>query len=139
MYKNLNESTVQTRVEKAHKIATKAKLNLMKYCLLNRKEDDFCRVTFDRKVQLYIQQAGQRGGVISRIIAVSVAKVLLRRDESLGKVTRTEAWPKSMLKRNESVRRTKTSPTVKISEVARKENEYRISRILRIPDPKNFI
>ena len=37
MYKNLNESTVQTRVEKAHKIATKAKLNLMKYCLLNRK------------------------------------------------------------------------------------------------------
>ena len=40
----------------------------------------------DKKVQLYIQQMTQRGGVISRSIAASVTTVLLERDESLGKI-----------------------------------------------------
>ena len=44
----------------------------------------------DEKVQLYIQQLSQREGVISRSIAVSVATVLLGRDESLGKKKVTE-------------------------------------------------
>ena len=74
---------IKARVQKTHKSTT---LNRP----LRRKEDGFCWVTLTKKVQLYIQQAGQRGGVMSRI-AVSVAKVLLGRYESLGKVKITEA------------------------------------------------
>ena len=74
---------IKARVQKTHKSAT---LNRP----LRRKEDGFCWVTLTKKVQLYIQQAGQRGGVMSRI-AVSVVKVLLGRYESLGKVKITEA------------------------------------------------
>ena len=44
----------------------------------------------DQKVQLYIKQVSNRGGVISRNIAISVAKVLLERDESFGKIKITE-------------------------------------------------
>ena len=66
----------------------------------------------------------QRGGVISRNIAVSVATVLLERDESLGKIKITETWAKSLLKRMGFVRRAKTSSTVEIPEGARKEIEY---------------
>ena len=53
----------------------------------------------DQKVQLYIKQVSNRGGVISRGIAISVAKVLLERDESFGKIKITETWAKSLLKR----------------------------------------
>ena len=66
----------------------------------------------------------QRGGVISRNIAVSVATVLLERDEPLGKIKITETWAKSLLKRMGFVRRAKTSSTVEIPEGARKEIEY---------------
>lgn len=79
---------IKARVQKTHKIAT---LNRP----LRRKEDGFCWVTLTKKVKLYIQQAGQCGGAMSRIIsvvsAVSVAKALLGRYESLGKVKITEA------------------------------------------------
>ena len=78
----------------------------------------------DKKVQLYIQQLSQRGVVISRSIAVSVATVLLERDESLGKIKITETWAKPLLKRIGFVRRAKTSSTVEIPEGARKEIEY---------------
>ena len=44
----------------------------------------------DKKFQLYIQQLSQHGGVISRSIAVSVATILLERDESLGKIKITQ-------------------------------------------------
>ena len=59
----------------------------------------------DQKVQLYIKQVSNRQGVISRSIAISVAKVLLERDESFGKIKITETWPKSLLKRMGYVRR----------------------------------
>ena len=58
----------------------------------------------DKKVQLYIQQLSQRGGAISRSIGVSVATVLLERDESPSKIKITETWTKSLLKRMGFVR-----------------------------------
>ena len=78
----------------------------------------------DKNVQLYIQQLSQRGGVISRSIAVSIATVLLERDKSLGKIKITETLAKSLLKRMGFVRRAKTSSIVEIQEGARKEIEY---------------
>ena len=78
----------------------------------------------DQKVQLYIKQVSNRGGVISRSIAISVAKVLLERDESFGKIKITETLAKSLLKRMGYVRRAKTSSTVDIPDGARKEIEY---------------
>ena len=78
----------------------------------------------DQKVQLYIKQVSNRGGVISRSIAISVVKVLLERDESFGKIKITETWAKSLLKRMGYVRRAKTSSTVDIPDGARKEIEY---------------
>ena len=77
-----------------------------------------------KKVQLYIQQLSQRGGVISRITTVSVATVLLERDESIDKIKITETWAKSLLKRMGFVRKAKTSLTVEILEGARKKIEY---------------
>ena len=77
----------------------------------------------DKKVQLYIQQMSQLGGVISRSIAVSVATILLERDEYLGKTKITETWVKSLLKRMRFVKRAKTSSTVEILKGARKEIE----------------
>ena len=78
----------------------------------------------DQKVQLYINQVSNRGGVISRSIAISVAKVLLERHESFGKIKITETWANSLLKRMGYVRRAKTSSTVNIPDGARKEIEY---------------
>ena len=78
----------------------------------------------DKKAQLYIQQLSQRGGVISKSIAVSVGTVLLGRDESLGKTKITETWAKSLLKCMRFARRAKTSSTVEIPEGGRKEIEY---------------
>ena len=66
----------------------------------------------------------QRGGVISRRIEVSVAKVLLERDESLGKIKVTETWAKSLLRCMGYVRRAKMLSTVEIPERVRKEIEY---------------
>ena len=77
-----------------------------------------------KKVLLYIQQVSQRGGIISRRIAVSAAKVLLERDESLGKIKVTETWAKSLLRRMGYVRRAKMLSTVEIPERVRKEIEY---------------
>ena len=53
----------------------------------------------DQKFQLYINNVGKRGGVASRSIAISAAKVLLERDESFHKIKITETWAKSLLKR----------------------------------------
>ena len=78
----------------------------------------------DKQVQLYIEQVSKRGGVISRSIVVSVANVLLERDEIFGKIKITETWAKSLLKRMGYVRRAKTSSTVEIPEGAQKEIEY---------------
>ena len=66
----------------------------------------------------------ERGGVVSRSIAVSVATVLLERDEFLGEIKITETRAKSLLKRTGFVRRAKTSSTVEIPKGARKEIEY---------------
>lgn len=48
----------------------------------------------DKKVRFYIHQVTQYGGAISRSIAVSVAKVLVERGKSLGKVKITETLGK---------------------------------------------
>ena len=78
----------------------------------------------DKKVQLYIQQLIQRGDVILRSIAVSVATDLLEWDEFFGKIKITETWAKSLLKLMGFVRRAKTSWTVETPEDASKEIEY---------------
>lgn len=48
----------------------------------------------DKKVRFCIHQVTQYGGATSRSIAVSVAKVLVERDKSLGKVKISETLGK---------------------------------------------
>ena len=50
-------------------------------------------------MQLYIKQVDKHGGIISRSIAISVAKVLLERGKSFGMIKITERWVKSLPKR----------------------------------------
>ena len=78
----------------------------------------------DKKVQLYIQQLIQRGDVILRSIAVSVATDLLEWDEFFGNIKITETWAKSLLKLMGFVRRGKTSSTVETRQDASKEIKY---------------
>ena len=113
------------RVEKELEIATKNKSNPReKLPMQVQGRPLMLGDEIDQKVQLYIKQVSKRGGVISRSIAISVAKVLLERDESFGKIKTAETWAKSLLKRTGYVRRAKTSPTVDIPDGARKEIEY---------------
>ena len=115
----------KSRVEKELEIATKKKIDPReKLSIQPQGRPLMLGDEIDKKVQLYIQQLSQRGGVISRNIAVSVATFLLERDESFGKVKITETWAKSLLKRMRFVRRAKASSTVEIPEGARKEIEY---------------
>ena len=93
-YASLNESIVRgfkSCVEKELEIATKKKIDPReKLSIQPQGIPLMLGDEIDEKVQLYIQQLSQREGVISRSIAVSVATVLLGRDESLGKKKVTE-------------------------------------------------
>ena len=79
----------------------------------------------DKQVQSYLRSVSDRGGAISRTVAVSVAKTLIKRyPKVVGKVEVTETWAQSLLRRMGFVRRAKTSAKVEIPEGARKEIEY---------------
>ena len=70
---------------------------LERNCPFKAKEDHLYWVM--KLTKFYIKQVGKDGGVISRSMAISAAKVLLERDESFGKIEIPETWGKSLLKR----------------------------------------
>ena len=111
-YKHLNESTVRgfkKCVEKELEIATKNKSNPREKLPIQVQGIPLILGDeIDQKVQLYIKQVSKRGEVISRSIAISVAKVQLERDVSFCKIKIAETWAKSLLKRMGYVRRAKT-------------------------------
>ena len=60
----------------------------------------------DKQVQSYLRSVSDRGGAISRTVAVSVAKTLIKRyPKVVGKVEVTETWAQSLLRRMGFVRK----------------------------------
>ena len=79
----------------------------------------------DEEVQKYLRSVADRGGIMSRAVAVCVAKSLIKRNPTvLGSLEINETWAQSLLRRMDFLRRQKTTDKVRISDGARKEIEY---------------
>ena len=128
---NLNESTVRgfrDRVEeelkkaKNNNIASKTSLSKYRY----KTGRPLLLGDLDSMVQKYLLAASNRGTIITRAVAVSCGKALLKRYPNIvGNIDLdTSSWAQSLFRRMGFVRRRHTSSKVDIPEGARKEIEY---------------
>ena len=125
-FSGIAESTIRgykNRYEKLLKSGESSKKAIPKYESASAGRP-FMIGDLDKKVQNYIRRVADRGGVITRAVAVSVAKSLLARNPLYGEIVVNETWAQSLLRRMNFVRRQKTSDKVHIPAGARKEIEY---------------
>ena len=79
----------------------------------------------DEMVQSYLLGVSNRGGAISRSVAISAGKALIARySYTTSQIEITDTWAQSLLRRMGFVRRAKTSSKVDIPIGARKEIEF---------------
>ena len=127
--KPLNESSVRRFVKLyKHKLkkASKEKRHVNDKLIPIQRGRKLMLGSLDQKVQNYLRSYRSRGGPISTIVAVTVAKVLIARNPELELQhidLDSSSWAKSLFKRMGFVRRMKTTGKPEIPAGAKKEAE----------------
>ena len=127
--KPLNESSVRRFVKlykNELKKASKEKRDVENQLIPIQRGRKLMLGSLDQKVQNYLRSYRSRGGPISTIVAVTVAKVLISRNPELELQhidLDSSSWAKSLFKRMGFVRRMKTTGKPEIPPGAKKEAE----------------
>ena len=130
-FPHLNESTVRefkkkysTEIANAAKEKREVANVIMKYW--SQTDRPLLLGELDSKVQTYIKQLSNRGGVVKRAIANAAAQALLTRYPNLagGINVSSSSWAQSLFRKMDFEKRQKTSSAVDIPDSARKEIEY---------------
>lgn len=127
--KPLNESSVRRFVKLYHEELKKASIqerNVQDKLAPIQRGRKLMLGSLDQKVQNYLRSYRSRGGPISTIVAVTIAKVLIARNPELELQhvdLDSSSWAKSLFKRMGFVRRMKTTGKPEIPAGAKKEAE----------------
>ena len=93
----------------------------------------------DEEVQKYLRSVADREGIISRAVAVCVAKSLIKRNPTvLGSLEINETWAQSLLRRMDFVRRQKTTDKVRIPDGAEKRSSINSTIKLQVLSRNNI-
>jgi len=126
--KPLNESTARrfgNLYKKELKESTRENRGMVsKFVPLKRGRPLFLG-SLDGMVQRFLMALRNRGGVVSRTVAIATAKALISRNPQfeLGHIKIDYSWTKSLFKRMGFVKRMRTTSKVEITEGAKKECE----------------
>ena len=143
---NLNESTVRTFSKKYKdelKLAAQEKRAPKRKMEIQKRGRPLLLGRVDEMVRGYISATRNRGGLVSRAIAIATAKALIKRNPqfNLDHVVFGNSWAKSLFFRMGYIRRAKTTSKVEIPEAVQKEAElifqHKIAKIVethQIPD-----
>ena len=125
-FPSINESTVRgfrRWYEENLKAGETAKKYRMKYVSPTGRPPMMGHL--NEEVQKYLRSVADRGGIISRTVAVCVAKSLIKRNPTvLSSLQINETWAQSLLRRMDFVHREKTMDKIHILDGTRKEIEY---------------